>query len=123
MKFKLDENLSDSIKKRFSEFGYDAVSVSEEKIGGCGDDELYNICVTENRCLITLDKDFADIKRFPTHQNPGIVVLRLSQNLSLNGINNLLSIFFSELKRNSVANRLWIVEPNRIRIRSEEDMG
>jgi len=59
MKFKLDENLSNSIIRRFSEYGYDAKSVLDEKISGCSDDDLYKTCVAENRCLISLDIDLS----------------------------------------------------------------
>jgi len=121
MKFKLDENLSTSIKQRFSEYGYDTKSVLDEKISGCSDDDLYKTCVAENRCLISLDKDFSDVKRYPTKNSAGIAILRLSHNHSLKNINKLLSVFFSEIKKNTVKGKLWIVETNRIRIRSEDD--
>lgn len=121
MKFKLDENLSNNVKQRFSEQGYDATSILDEKISGCSDDVLYKTCVAERRCLISLDKDFSDVKRFPAKNSAGIVVLRLSHNHSLKNINKLLSVFFFEIKRNTIKNKLWIVETNRIRIRNEEN--
>jgi len=121
MKFKLDENLSNNIKQRFAEQGYDITSVLDEKISGCGDDVLYKTCVAENRCLISLDKDCSDVKRFPVKNSAGIAVLRFSHNHSIKYINKLLSVFFSEIKKNTIKDKLWIVETNRIRIRSEEN--
>ena len=120
MKFKLDENFGTSVKQRFSSHGYDAISVLDQKISGCSDDVLYKTCVAENRCLISLDKDFSDVKRFPAKNSAGIVVLRLSRNHSLNNIYKLLSVFFSEIKRSTIKDKLWVVEFNRIRVRSEE---
>jgi predicted nuclease of predicted toxin-antitoxin system len=121
MKFKLDENLSTSIIQKFSDYGYDAKSVLDEKISGCSDDDLYKTCIEESRCLISLDKDFSDVKRYPAKNSAGIVLLRLSHSHSLKNINKLLSVFLSEIKKNSVKGKLWIVETNRIRIRSEDD--
>jgi predicted nuclease of predicted toxin-antitoxin system len=40
------------------------ISVVEQGLQGCDDKRLYGICQDEDRCLITLDLDFADITRF-----------------------------------------------------------
>src|SRR5260370_26797629 len=37
----------------------------------------------ENRCLVSLDLDFADVVRFPPHRTSGIAVLRLPHGASL----------------------------------------
>ncbi len=47
MKFKLDENLGKSIIKLFKDKGLDVVSVLEQGIVGCSDDQLYNIAKSE----------------------------------------------------------------------------
>src|ERR1043165_1079002 len=44
--------------------GHDAHSVQEESLSGAPDDRLFDICRSEERCLVTLDLDFADIRNY-----------------------------------------------------------
>jgi predicted nuclease of predicted toxin-antitoxin system len=65
MKFKLDENFGTRTQKIFRLAGHDIHTVRDENLQGSSDQHLYKICCTEQRCLITLDLDFADTVRFP----------------------------------------------------------
>jgi len=121
MKFKLDENLGSSIQHIFREKGFDTSTVFGEKLGSCSDEVLFEICSKEKRCLLTYDKDFTDIKRFPPKKSNGIVVFRFPQNLSLNIITKIINQFISEAVKNPIKKNLWIVEIGRIRIKEAED--
>ncbi|MGH8523339.1 MAG: DUF5615 family PIN-like protein [Gammaproteobacteria bacterium] len=52
------------------------MTVLDQKLGGHADPHIASICRTEDRALITLDMDFADIRTYPPNQYPGVVVLR-----------------------------------------------
>ena len=80
MRFKLDENLPIQIQLLLTEHGHDAVTVLDEGIGGATDSTIASVCQGEQRVLVTLDKDFADIRAYPPDEYPGIVVLRLTSN-------------------------------------------
>lgn len=73
------------------------------------------------RCLITLDKDFSDIIRFPIQNSSGLVIIRLPINPSLSLLKKMIISFLEELKNIPVENQLLIVEPGRIRIRESDD--
>jgi hypothetical protein len=60
--------------------------------------------------------DFADIRTYPPSQYPGFVVFRIKQQDKLTVMALLLRIL-PNLKRDSLENRLWIVDEKRIRIR------
>ena len=77
MKWKLDENLGSRTVHLFLKAGHDAETVLQEELSGSSDETLFEVCVREDRCLLTLDIDFADVLRFPPHQTAGIAVLRL----------------------------------------------
>jgi len=47
MRFKLDENFPKSIKELFSKAGFDADSVSDEKLNGVSDRAIFQVCATE----------------------------------------------------------------------------
>ena len=68
MKFKLDENFGNRTQKIFELFSYDVQTVRAEALQGAPDQMRYEICCQEQRCLVTLDLDFADVIRFPPQQ-------------------------------------------------------
>ena len=73
MKFKLDENTPWILKKVIEEIEEHQVdSVYHENITGIDDKSLNQICFKENRILITLDYDFANIN----DNFYGIIILR-----------------------------------------------
>lgn len=120
MKFKLNENFGVRIKKLLTDNGFDAETVSDEKLNGIDDRKLFEICNKEERCLLTLDLDFSDVLVFPPEKSSGIVVFRSSQRLSFQLIEFLVSQFIKNLKVNELKGHLWIIEPNRIRIHQSD---
>jgi len=122
MKFKLDENFGTRTQQIFRAAGHDVQTVREEELQGSSDQYLYGMCCTEQRCLVTLDLDFADVTRFPPSQTNGIVVIRVPRNPSLSLLERLIRQFLQMLTQFSVEKQLWIVEVGRIRVhQSEED--
>ena len=121
MKWKLDENFGSRTVNIFLEAGHDAETVLQEKLSGSTDDTLYEVCVREQRCLLTLDIDFADVLRFPPHPTAGIAVLRLPKNPSLRLLETLAGNLLQFLASESISGRLWIVEPGRVRVHEDTD--
>lgn len=120
MKFKLDENLSIRTQQLFRAAGHDIQTVRDEELQGSSDQHLYEVCGAEQRCLVTLDLDFADIIRFPPDQIGGIVVIRVPRNPSLPLLEKLVRQFLQMLVRMSVEKQLWIVEVSQIRVHQSE---
>lgn len=120
MKFKLDENFGTRTSHLFRAAGHDVRTVAEESMAGASDRRLYDLCRAEQRSLVTLDLDFADVLRFPPLQSPGIVVLRVPRNPSIELLEDLVGYFLTEARGESMENNLWIVEPGRIRIHQVE---
>ncbi len=77
MKFKIDENLPVEFADKLRAIGYDAVTVFEQRMGGTSDEDLFSVCINEDRILMTLDIDFADIRMYPPSVSPGILVFRI----------------------------------------------
>ena len=83
MKFKLDENFGTRTQRIIRAAGHDVQTVRDEGLQGSSDQHLYDVCRFEQRCLVTLDLDFADTIRFQPVQGAGIAVIRLPRNPSL----------------------------------------
>ena len=120
MKFKLDENFGIRTQQLFRAAGYDVQTVRDEGLQGSSDQYLYEVCCTEQRCLVTLDLDFADVTRFPPNQSAGIVVIRVPRNPSLSLLEKLIRQFLEMLTQMSVEKQLLIVEVGRIRVHQLE---
>jgi hypothetical protein len=75
MRLKLDENLGAPWANFLSGFGHDVHTVPQEGLSGASDAALFETCIREQRCLISLDLDFADVLRFPPKRTAGVAVL------------------------------------------------
>ncbi len=115
-RFKLDENRPRDAKSVFSGAGHDAETALQEQLGGQPDSNIYSASLKENRILVTLDVDFADIRQYPPSDHPGIWVLRPASQ-SIESILALLRGALAVFEAEAAENRLWIVEHGRVRIR------
>lgn len=115
-RFKLDENLPRDAKALLVDAGHDVHSVNDERLGGRADLTILDVCVSEDRVLVTLDLDFADIRLYPPSSHRGIWILR-PETQSIQNALSALGGALTLLDKESTANRLWIVEASRIRIR------
>jgi predicted nuclease of predicted toxin-antitoxin system len=123
MRFTLDEkNLSAHVAERLRSAGHDVETVASENLFGISDHALIQACREEERCLITLDLDFANPLIFPPNEYAGIVVLRLrgAHNPVLE-IGERIDTLLQALTTESPIRKLWIVEARRIRIYLPED--
>jgi len=115
-RFKLDENLPRDALALFAGPGHDAHSVIDERLGGSSDRHVLDACREERRILVTLDLDFADIRLYPPATHDGVWVLR-PPTQSIENTLSLLRRAIPLLDMEPIAQRLWIVEPGRVRIR------
>lgn len=83
MRFRLDKNRGRRTQSLIRRAGHDVETVWQESLQRAPDQDLYDICRAERRCLVTLDLDFADVVRFPPDGTGGIVVIRPPRNPSL----------------------------------------
>jgi predicted nuclease of predicted toxin-antitoxin system len=117
MKFKIDENLPADVALLLDQAGYDAATVIGQSLGGNPDEVIALVCQREQRVLITIDTDFADIRAYPPQHYPGIIVLRLKRQDKFTVLQVIAKIL-PTLATEPLTGQLWIVEDRRIRIRS-----
>ena len=121
MRFKLDENLGRRGQELLRAAGHDVATVWDQGLRGVADGDLFELCAREQRALITLDRDFGQVTRFPPEKGAGIIVLDVKPRTTLDGIIGRLRDFLAVLKTRSVVGALWIVEPGRVRIHLRDD--
>lgn len=116
MRFKIDENLPVETREILIQAGFDATTVGNEALSGNPDANIAAFCQVEQRVIVTLNLDFADIRTYPPTDYSGIVVLRL-QRQDKQSVLNVIRRLISPLRTELLNNRLWIVDERRIRIR------
>lgn len=116
MKFKIDENLPVEVAGLLRQAGYEAATVGDQNLVGEIDLTLAQVCQSEERALITLDTDFADIRTYPPGQYAGIVVLRLKQQDRMSVL-KVVARMIKALSIEELERYLWIIDEKRIRVR------
>jgi len=71
-----NENLFEPIIVYLRKTGHDVLSV-REGFSGISDDEVYRRACKEKLVIITMDKDFSRIFRFPPDKCAGIIVVKI----------------------------------------------
>ncbi len=82
-----------------------------------GDEEILNIAISENRILVTLDKDFGELSVIRGMKHYGIIrLVNISATQQATTCNHVLTRHGGELENGA----LVTVEPGRLRIRLAE---
>ena len=76
MHIKVDEDLPRAVAQRFRQAGYTCSTVPEQRLGGWKDPALWEVVQAHQQYLVTGDKGFGDIRRYPPGTHWGILVLR-----------------------------------------------
>jgi predicted nuclease of predicted toxin-antitoxin system len=114
-KFKLDENLPLEAAALLRDAGYDTATISDQQMTGNPDSKVASVCKDEDRVLVTLDLDFADIRLYPPADHAGIIVLRPGRQ-DKQSVLEVVERLIGVLGQEPVAGLLWIVDGKRIRI-------
>src|SRR6266849_6249618 len=113
MKFKIDENLPVEVKELLVFNGHDAHTVYDENLAGQPDPIIATACLSEKRILVTLDRDFSDIRSYPPELYCGIIILRYAKTDKYYVIENFKNIIGSI--NETINGSLWTIDENRIR--------
>ena len=76
LKFLVDVGVGKGIEEYLNEKGYDTKAVRDID-PGMEDEEIIRIAVTENRMIITMDKDFGELVYHSSIEHSGVLLLRL----------------------------------------------
>jgi predicted nuclease of predicted toxin-antitoxin system len=116
VKLKLDENIGHRGLEFLKTSSHDVMTVWDQNLHGVSDERLFEVCAAEGRALVTLDRDFGQVLRFPPEKCAGIIILDVGPRATVQGIVDRLRDFLAVLEATPVAGALWIVEPGRVRI-------
>ncbi|MBI4388706.1 MAG: DUF5615 family PIN-like protein [Nitrospinae bacterium] len=116
MRLFADENLPEPIIEYLRTLGHDVLSIRGEGLCGMSDDDVYLQACRENRVVVTMDKDFTRVFRFPPADCGGIIVVKIYKRT----ISETLAIFkrmFDFLDEQNITRNLVVISPEGVRIR------
>ena len=116
MLLKLDENLGRSHVELLRNAAYEADRVHDEGLSGWTDSAVWKRVCDEGRFFITLDLDFADVRRYKPGSHPGILLLRV-RNRSRAAVLEVLQRVLNERRLDSLLGCLAVADEVHTRIR------
>ena len=116
MLLKLDENLGRSHVELFRNAGHEADRVHDEGLSGESDSAVWKRVCAEGRFFITLDLDFADIRRYQPGSHHGILLLR-ARSRSRPAVLQVLQRVLREQQLDSLSGCLAVADETHTRIR------
>ncbi len=117
MKIKLDEQLSQQLKPLFAEYGHEASTVYDQKMAGTSDEQLWPVVQEAGQFLVTADKEFADIRKYPPGSHHGVMLLRPVYE-SLPTFKRLLTSFLDNRSLEELSGKTVVLSEAGLRIRS-----
>lgn len=122
MKFKLDENIGRKAEQLLRDAGHDVSSVTSQSLNGAADENLFEVCIAEQRALVTLDHDFGQVLRFPPERSAGVVILEVAPRAGAGAVESRIQDLIALLSVHELGAELWIIEPGRVRVHQKPDV-
>ena len=111
MKFIVDENLGPSVSNWLKNKGFNTFCVLKEN-PGIDDTTVLNIANTEERIIVTNDKDFGELVFKNQLPCKGLILLRLQDNSLSGRINSLQNLFDNYLSLISYESFIVVSDEN-----------
>ncbi len=116
MRFLVDENIFPKITSYLRSLGHDVKSLRDEGLFRITDDKIVQMARNENRTIITFDKHFGNVLKYPPSDTAGIIHIRIHPPL-LKYILHALENLFKRYKLPSFHGKLIVLARNGYRVR------
>jgi len=115
----IDEDMHKSVAEPLEKLGYNAIDIRDRGLRGSTDQEVYQFAQQMRAALLSGDKDFSNIARFPLGEHHGIIIARFPTKLPTNVINKEIFQGLKGLSPEKLAGSLVILSPGRTRVRKK----
>jgi predicted nuclease of predicted toxin-antitoxin system len=116
-RFLVDEDLPRTTAQVLSQANYPAEDVRDVGLRGHNDSEVFAYAQAHGRIVVSADKGFTNILRFPLGSHAGIVVVRVPDELPTAKMHQELLNGLASLSGETLAGALVIIEIGRVRVR------
>lgn len=118
-KIVIDEDLHRSISEPLERLGYDPIDVRDRGLRGSKDQDVYAFAQRNEAAIISGDKDFSSILRFPVDGHYGIIVAHFPSQLSPSVVNEEIYSALQGMSPDVITGALVVVTSGKVRIRRE----
>ena len=118
-KFVIDEDMPRSTGTILKKYGYVVKDIRDYGLRGAEDNEIFKYAQNEQAVIITGDKGFGNILKFPPGAHFGIIVANFPDEMPTNEINRQLLEDINGLCEDDFKGNLIVIEPMKIRIRKK----
>ncbi|GIK43828.1 MAG: hypothetical protein BroJett011_76610 [Chloroflexota bacterium] len=115
MKFIADENVSRFVIQSLTDAGYDIISVHDVGLKSAADEAIIQFGIAEGRVIITHDRDFGGLLRYPARKSSGVILIRLRRPSPQN-VWRALQRALTSLNEAKIQGHVVVIEDSRIRI-------
>lgn len=119
MKIIADENVFEPIIEFLKKEGFEVISIRDSRLSGITDEKIYKMAVDKEYAIITMDKDFTRMIKFPPEKCGGIIVVKIYK-MSVDKTTETFKKYFKELDLERISHKLIIITPEGVRLRSRE---
>lgn len=117
-KFVVDEDLPEATAAMLKRMGYWAKHIRQISLRGASDQEVFQYAQNQNAVLITADKGFGDVRRFPIGSHYGIIILRLRKRDRNNILQRLQQVVLElQMHEEGLIGKVVIASDTKVRIR------
>ena len=113
----VDENLPRSLTTALREAGHEVWDIRELGLRGISDDQIFRQAQELGAALLSADKGFGNVLRFPPASHLGIVVVRLPSDMSVAELCRVVVGALQGLEPDELQGHLCIVRPGQVRFR------
>jgi predicted nuclease of predicted toxin-antitoxin system len=96
--------------------GHDVLTAADENLLSHPDTEIARAAKEEQRMLMTLDVEFADLRKYPPGSHPGVILFR-PLSLSPLSVNAFITDFVRRTDLNKLDACVAVVDPVHVRVR------
>ncbi len=116
-RFLVDEDMPRSTAEALRQTGHIAEDVRDVGLRGHSDQEVFDYAQAQGAILVTSDKDFSNVLRFPPGTHAGIIIVRVPDELPTSKVNQEMLNALRGLADEELEGLLIVVEVGRVRIR------
>jgi len=122
MRLKLDENLPRRLKALLGVLQHEVATAEDEHLLAQPDTVVAAAARNEGRILLTLDVEFADLRKYPPGSHPGVILFRPRSSGAVS-VSRFVETFVRETKLQTLAGCVVVVDTERTRVRWPEQRG
>lgn len=119
-KFVIDEDMPRSLGPRLRKHAYDVKDVRDHGLRGAPDEAIFGFAQREKAAILTADRGFGNILRFPLGSHFGIVVARFPNEMPVAEITRQLEERLGELCEDDFLGNVVVIEPGQVRVKRKE---